>query len=275
MEYQNIIYSVDDRIATIVLNRPEKMNALSLALRKELQDALVRAEHDTSVRVVIIKGAGRTFSAGYDLTDVENPAGTPVEIADKDHIASRLGVWFTIWNLLKPVIAQVHGYALAGGSELAFICDVTIMAENALTGYPPVRSFSTPDLLYHPWLAGMKQAKLLLFTGDAITGKEAQRIGLATLAVPEDMLESETLRIAKRIANIPTDIVSLSKAAVNRTYETMGFTAAIDWATKLHDLSHTTESMAKWKLSMREKGLSETLRLRDEPFGDYSARKQR
>lgn len=270
MKYENLIYEKDERIVRLTLNRPDKMNALSTPLMSELKAGLEEAERDPEVRVVIIKGAGRAFSAGYDLTPP--PPGQepplPPELAAKYHIKRNHDVWFTIWNLLKPVIAQVHGYCLAGASELAFMCDITIMAEDALTGYPPVRSFSTPDTLYHPWLMGMKKAKLMLFTGDSITGKEAAAIGLATLAVPAERLEEETNRIAQRVALIPTDLISLTKAAINHTYELMGFRAALEYAAKIHDYSHTMPSTREFGRITREKGLKAALDWRDTKFGD-------
>jgi enoyl-CoA hydratase len=220
VNYQNLIYDKDNRIVRLTLNRPEKMNALNTPLMNELKSALEEAERDQDVRVIIIKGAGRTFSAGYDLTPPapgQEPAPLPIELQNKYHIGRNHGVWFTIWNLLKPVIAQVHGYCLAGASELAFMCDITIMAEDAVTGYPPVRSFSTPDTLFHPWLGGMKKAKLMLFTGDTITGKEAAECGMASMAVPADKLEEVTNQIAARVALIPTDLISLIKGAINHT----------------------------------------------------------
>jgi len=270
MEYKNLLYEKTEAIVRLTLNRPEKLNALSTALIRELQAALEAAERDTAVRVIIIKGAGRAFSAGYDLTPSAEEKGEPlpIELANKYHIKVKHDCWFTIWNLLKPVIAQVHGYCLAGASELAFMCDLTIMAEDAQTGYPPVRSFSTPDTLFHPWFAGIKMAKRMLFTGDTINGKEAVACGMATLAVPAEELEEEVNRIAERIALIPTDLISLTKAAVNQSYEIMGFRTAIEQAAKIHDLSHTVPSVRRFFDTLREKGLRAALDDRDRKFGD-------
>jgi enoyl-CoA hydratase len=272
MEYENLVYEKrEDRIVRLTLNRPEKLNALNTPLMNEIKGALEAAERDEDVRVIIIKGAGRAFSAGYDLTPPakgEEPAKLPTELANKYHIKRNHDVWFTIWNLLKPVIAQVHGYCLAGASELAFMCDLTIMAEDAQTGYPPVRSFSTPDTLFHPWMGGIKMAKRMLFTGDTISGKEAAACGMATMAVPADKLEEETEAIAKRIALISTDLISLTKGAINHSFELMGFRAALEYAAKIHDLSHTVPSAQGFMKTRSEKGLKAALVERDEKFGD-------
>ena len=272
MTYENLIYDKgDDRILRITLNRPEKLNALNTPLMTELKGAIEEAERDEDIRVIIIKGAGRAFSAGYDLTP---PAGgeaakpLPIELHNKYHIKRNHDVWFTIWNCLKPVIAQVHGYCLAGASELAFMCDLTIMAEDAQTGYPPVRSFSTPDTLFHPWLGGIKMAKRLLFTGDTISGKEAAACGMATMAVPAGRLEEETESIARRISLISTDLISLTKGAINHSYEIMGFRTALEYAAKIHDLSHTVPSAQTFIHTRNDKGLKAALVERDEKFGD-------
>ena len=283
MEFENLIYDKgDDRIVRLTLNRPEKLNALNTPLMNEIKAALEQAERYEDVRVIIITGAGRAFRAGYDLTPPaggEGPARLPIELANKYHIKRNHDVWFTIWNLLKPVIAQVHGYCLAGASELAFMCDLTIMAEDAQTGYPPVRSFSTPDTLFHPWMGGIKMAKRMLFTGDAISGKEAAACGMATMAVPAEKLEEETEAIAKRIALIPTDLISLTKGAINHSFELQGFRAALEYAARIHDLSHTMPSAQGFMKTRGEKGLKAALVERDEKFGDLrtseSAKKAR
>ena len=167
MTYENILYTIDERICTISLNRPEKMNALSWALRLELRDALKRAERDADVGCIVIKGEGRAFSAGYDLTPTQPSPNRPVEgyvSEDVDQLTAQYardlvnGLWL-IWELTKPVIAQVHGWCLAGASELASMCDIMFVAEDAQLGYPPVRALTTPDTMYFPWKMPMSQAK--------------------------------------------------------------------------------------------------------------------
>jgi enoyl-CoA hydratase len=198
MTYENILYSIDERVCTISLNRPEKMNALSWALRLELQDSLKRAERDPDVGCIVIKGEGRAFSAGYDLTPTHPSPNRPVDgyvSDDVDRLTAQYardlvnGLW-NIWELTKPVIAQVHGWCLAGASELASMCDIMFVAEDARLGYPPVRALTTPDTMYFPWKMPMSWAKYLMFTGRAVTGLEAVEIGWATKAFPADRLDA-------------------------------------------------------------------------------------
>ena len=206
MTYENILYNVDERVCTISLNRPEKMNALSWALRLELRDALKQAERDSDVGCIVIKGEGRAFSAGYDLTPTQPSPNRPEEgyvSEDVDQLTAQYardlvnGLWL-IWELTKPVIAQVHGWCLAGASELASMCDIMFVAEDAQLGYPPVRALTTPDTMFFPWKMPMSQAKYLMFTGKAVSGKEAVEIGWATRAFPADELDAETARGSSR-----------------------------------------------------------------------------
>ncbi|HJN51390.1 MAG: enoyl-CoA hydratase-related protein [Pseudomonadales bacterium] len=271
--YENILYEKDpedNRLVRITLNQPERMNALSYDLLMDLRHAVICGERDPEVKVLILKGAGRAFSAGFDLGPrPQHTEGITPLMANKDHINYyHQDVWFTIWDLHKPVISQVHGYALAGASELAFMCDFTIMAENSVTGYPPLRTFSVPDTFYWPWLCGLKKAKYLSMTATPITGKEAADIGLATMAVPEEELEERTELVAKRLAMIPSELLYLNKYACNRSMEMMGMRTAMEFVGKLHDYSHTFESTREFFKVSSEKGLRGALEWRDGKFGD-------
>ena len=239
-EYEDILYETRGRLAIVTLNRPEKMNALSHRLRAELFDALKVAEADDGVHVVIIRGAGRTFSAGYDITPVPNlsesdyldhrsglPSVGPIHPGQGQWPQHLLSGYWQIWELTKPVIAQVHGYALAGGSELASMCDLMYVAEDAIIGYPPVRAMTTVDILYHPWHMGMRKARELCYTGDSVTGLEAVELGWANRAFPVEQLAEETEKMGERIANIAPDMVQMSKRGLNRAYEVMGFRTAL------------------------------------------------
>ncbi|MBI2305220.1 MAG: enoyl-CoA hydratase/isomerase family protein [Chloroflexi bacterium] len=269
MGYQNIIYETDGPIARVILNRPEKMNALSFALREEVVEALGVAERDDGVRVVIVKGAGRCFSAGMDLADYTSP---PTTISPRlDRVSGqaqrvRRRISWAMWNLLKPVIAQVHGYCLAGATEVASMCDLRIVAEDAQIGFPPVRNMNFGNVLWMPWLLGMTKAKEFMFTGDSMGGKEAYRVGWATGVYPSDKLEKETERLARRIALVETDLVMMTKRAINRTYEIMGLKAATDTADDLAVLVGYRESRTQWETAVREKGLKGALSERDQPF---------
>src|SRR5713101_8843648 len=240
--YQFIL--IDDPrplVRRVTLNRPDKRNALNNQLRTEILQALEEADRDPEVRVSIVRGAGGCFSAGYDLS-MNNTKGQPY------YTAGGVGNWprhviegsFRIWDLAKPVIAQVHGYCLAGASELATACDLVYVAEDAQIGYPPVRLISPPDMQFHPWLMGMRAAMEMMLTGDGISGIEAAQTGFANRAFPVAELEGRVLDIAERVAKIPTDLQQMNKRAVHRAMEIMGLRAAIRAGTEIQALAMTT-----------------------------------
>lgn len=283
--YQDIIYEVEQRHATITLDRPEKLNALSHNLRAELFDALKVAEADESVRVIIIRGNGRAFSAGYDLTGtqpgqdsiVEKHSGLPAVgpvfrghgmagVQWPQHLIA--GYWI-IWELSKPVIAEVHGWCLAGGTELATMCDLMLVAEDARLGYPPVRGMACVDLVYAPWHMPMRKAREYLYTGDYFTGVEAVEIGWANRAYPAAELHERTVEFAERIANIETDLLMFSKRGINRAYEVMGIRTALQVGADIHALSNHRPSAGTFGRLSREQGLKAALEWRDGPFKDY------
>jgi enoyl-CoA hydratase len=263
---------IDDpapHVRRLTLNRPEKRNALSNELRAAVFDALEAADNDPEVRVTILRGAGSCFSAGYDLGGGTKP---PYPF----HTAGGAGHWsrhvvegcFRVWDLAKPVIAQVHGWRLAGGSELATACDLVYVAEDAQIGYPPVRMMSPPDNQFHPWLCGLRPAMEMMLTGDAIDGLEAVRVGFANRAFPADKLDAEVLAMAERIAKIPTDVQQMNKRSVHRAMEIMGLRAAIRAGAEIQALALTTTSSRETFAKFRD-GVSQALDARDGAFGDY------
>jgi len=201
-DFEAILYEVERGRARITLNRPEKLNALSNQLLNELHEALWEADEDTEVHAVVIRGAGRSFSAGYDLAP-RPPANPPQRRRDTKYRGARSfddDTWqleraqrmrMAIFDMHKPVIAQVHGHCLAGGTDVALLCDMVIAADDAKIGFPPARDLGA--LPNNMWLynAGPQWAKRLLLTGDTITGAEAAEIGLVLKAVPADLLEAE------------------------------------------------------------------------------------
>ena len=257
-------------VRRLTLNRPDKRNALSNALRAELFAALEAADRDKEVRVTVIRGAGSCFSAGYDLSPEGGRQPLPF------HTAGGAGQWarhvvegcFRVWDLAKPVIGQVHGWCLAGGSELATACDLVYVAEDAQIGYPPVRMMSPPDNQFHPWLSGLRPAMEMMLTGDAMDGNEAVRVGFANRAFPADQLEDAVLAMAERVAKIPTDVQQTNKRSVHRAMEVMGLRAAIRAGTEIQALAMTTptsqETFARFRASV-----TEALDVRDGAFGDY------
>jgi enoyl-CoA hydratase len=262
-------------VRRLTLNRPEKRNALSNELRGAIFTALEVHDSDAEVKVTIIRGAGPAFCSGYDLS-ADNRIGQPY------HSAAGLGQWsrhvvdgwFKVWDLAKPVIAQVHGYCLAGGTELATACDLVYVAEDAQIGYPPVRLMSPPDMQFHPWLMGMRQAMESMLTGDALSGQEAAAKGWATRAYPAADLEREVLAIAERVARLPTDLAQINKRSVHRAMEIGGMRAAIRAGTEIQALAFQTPASKEYMTRFRRDGasVSKLLSERDQQFGDYRER---
>jgi enoyl-CoA hydratase len=255
------------------LNRPEKRNALSNELRRQLFDALHRADRDPEVRVVIIRGAGSCFSAGYDLKpDPDDPMPWYTAPGDGQWPRHVVQGWFDIWDLATPVIAQVHGWCLAGGSELATACDLVYVADDAQIGYPPVRTMATPDMQFHPWLLGMRAAMEQMLTGDALTGAEAAQLGWANRSFPAQALDAEVLAVADRVSKIPPDLQQINKRSVHRAMETMGIRNAIRAGSDLLALAMHQRSSRAYLNRMFTGQLADVLDERDQPFGDYRAR---
>jgi enoyl-CoA hydratase len=264
-------------VRRLTMNRPEKRNALNNELRGAILEALRAADADPAVRVSILRGAGPAFSSGYDLS-ADNAVGQPYYSPGGPGQWARHVVdgWFTIWDLAKPVIAQVHGYCLAGGSELAACCDLVYVAEDARIGYPPTRLMSPPDNQFHPWLLGMRAAMEMFLTGDAITGTEAAARGFANRAVAAAELERTVLSVAERIALVPTELTQINKRSVHRAMEIMGLRAAIRAGTELQALAFTTAASLEYRAQFKRDGGSvrDLLSQRDAAFGDYREREK-
>lgn len=270
-QYENILYAVDERVARITLNRPEKRNALSFELRDELTDALRAAERDDDVGVVLIEGAGPSFCSGYDIT----PGGrrgrswvSPQFDGWTDQFArSCLRDWFVIWELLKPVVAKVHGYCLAGGSELMSMCDIAFVADDAIIGYPPMRGMTTPDVDYFPWKMSMARAKYLQLTGNSVSGREAAEWGWVAKSFPAESLEEETMRELRAMSHIAPDLLAANKLQLNQAYEIMGIRNALGNGPMWHALSGQLRPGAgDFTRIAAEQGLKAAIEWRDGPF---------
>lgn len=258
-------------IRRITLNRPEKRNALNNVVRAELFDALYALDADPEVRVTIIRGAGPSFCSGYDLgEDLRKDRPWRTAGGEGEWARHVIDGWFQIWDLKKPVIAQVHGHCLAGGSELASACDLVYVAEDAQIGYPPIRSMAAPDMQYQAWLLGMRAAMEAMLTGDAMSGTEAARLGFANRAWPAERLEDEVLTIAARVAKIPSDLQHINKRTVHRAMDIMGIRAAIRAGTDLHALGWHQPASREYMETMRKSArVKDALAERDRGFGDY------
>jgi enoyl-CoA hydratase len=267
LKFEHIIFEKAERLATILLNRPKKLNALSVEMQKEIVRAIGDGEADPKIRVIVIKGAGRGFSAGYDIDPSSTVAYRQRSIVeDRKRLKDVANRWLTLWDCEKPIIAQVHGFCLAGGTDMALLADVVIAAEDAKIGHPGVRGIGTPLTQMWAHLVGPMRAKMLMLTGDTISGKEAAEWGLVAKAVPSEQLEAEVMALARRMAAIPVDLLSLNKLVVNRTLEVMGLRQAITATCELDSISHFTPTVENfWEIVNRE-GMKQALKWRDRDF---------
>ncbi len=255
----------------LTLNRPAKLNAISSELRDALDGAISAAAADDRVRVVVIAGAGRAFCAGYDLSEAQ-----PEDAWSwRDVLARDVAATLAIWRCPKPVIAAVHGYALAGGLELAMACDVVVAAEDAQLGEPEIRFGSAPVTLLMPYLVGQKKTRELLLTGDLVDGREAERIGLVSRVVPADQLTSEVDALADKLARVDPDVMAPTKLMLNRAMEAAGFLAAVELGLDVQSFVNMSASSREFDAIVRERGLKAALTWRDERYDERLAEQGR
>ncbi len=278
---ENLIFEVRDRIAWITLNRPEKRNALSPELIKELHDAMLEADDLNDVHVIVLCGAGKDFCSGYDLaygsdpknqTDPEGIYRTRIGSFDDDAwtMTRKMHQMLVIQDIHKPVIAKVHGRALAGGSELALLCDIIIAADDAKIGHPGTRGLGSPPLNMWFYHVGPQWAKRLLLTGDSISGRDAARIGLVLDSVPPDELDSEVEKLAKHIAQNDPDMLSAQKRIVNIAMEMAGARNLQKIATEMDARAHLSKQSLRtnFKADAVKYGVKVAYQNRDAKFGD-------
>jgi len=280
LEFKTITYRVDERIARIVLSRPERLNAINGEMVAELREAVAAANEDPSLRVIVLSGAGRAFCAGYDLE-----WGTKAEDATQaqagghwDAVRDYLGMsrnvraFMSLWESPKPVIAQVHGWCVGGGTDMALCSDLIFAAEDAQFGYPPARVWGEPTTAMWVYRLGLEHAKRLMLTGEPLSGLEAARLGLASRAVPASELADVVDEVARKLATIPLSQLVMSKLLVNQAYENMGLRTTQIMGTVFDGIArHTPEGIAWRELALKE-GFREAVRRRDEPWGDYGSR---
>jgi enoyl-CoA hydratase len=256
-------------VRRLTLNRPHKRNALNDDLRLALFETLRAADADQSVSVIVIRGAGNCFSAGYDIGERAHPVERAAATTDGWWARHVVAGWFELWDMATPLVAQVHGWCLAGGSELATACDLVYVADDARIGYPPVRSMSPPDMAWQPWLLGLRRGMEALLTGDAMTGAEAAELGFATRSFPAETLEKEVLAIAGRVAEVPADLLALNKRVCHRAMEAAGIRDGLRATADLNALGFHQRSSKEYMRSFKEKGVKANLSERDRAFGDY------
>jgi len=284
---EHVLFDVAGGVARITLNKPEKRNAMSPEMLEELRLALLEADDLTSVNVIVLKGAGKDFCAGYDLAGAY--AGRAAEAAGGERAYRSSAQTFdddcwgmernldrltTILDIHKPVIAQVQGNCVAGGIDLAMLCDIVIAADDAKIGYPATRANGTPPINMWFYHLGPQWAKRMLLTGDIISGLDAARIGLVLDAVPADELEAEVEALAAKMATIDSDLLSVNKRIVNLAFELAGGRTLQRLATELDARGHLAQGprRTKFKKDIAELGLKGAIKERDAPFGDGRVR---
>ena len=277
MDYQHILYEKEEGRARIVLNRPEKHNAISGRMQQELSRALWRADEDPEIHAIVVKGAGPSFCAGFDLSGYERApkqGGRRRTTFDDDAWEIERGQRLDLapFDVHKPVIAQVHGHCLAGGTVIALFCDMMICADDARIGFPPSRDLgATPSMmwLYH---VGPQWAKRLLLTGDTVSGEDAARIGLALKSLPADELEAEVEHLLDRLARIDHHLLAANKRIVNLGLELMGARTLQRLAAENDARAHLAPGTRAFFERVQEHGLRDAFKERDAQFGDGRAR---
>jgi enoyl-CoA hydratase len=269
-----VLYEAADGVATLTLNRPQRLNAITPQLVEDFDVALARALDDGDVRVVRLRGAGSAFCAGYDIgwgsaSMQEAEEGVPWDpIADYQMMRRFVDAYMALWRSPKPVVAQVHGYCVAGGTDFALCCDLIVCAEDCRIGYPPARVWGSPTTAMWMYRLGLERSKRLLLTGDAIDGARAVEWGLASEAVPAAELDAAGLALARRVALLPHNQAAMMKLLVNQAFEQMGLHTTQIIGTLLDGAArHTPEGTA-----FTQRGLADVrgaVADRDEPFGDY------
>jgi enoyl-CoA hydratase/carnithine racemase len=268
VDYQALVYERRGPVARVTLNRPRVLNALSVELIREFGDAFDRLEADEEVRAVVLLGAGRAFSAGYDLKESGAQKVSGV-VEWRKRLERDVRFTLRVWDCPKPVIAAVHGYCLAGACDLAMMCDLTVAAEGTLFGEPEIRFGSGVVTLVMPWVIGMKKTRELLYTGfDRVTAEEALALGLVNRVVPADRLDAEAMALAEEIARNDPEAVKLTKIALNRTYERMGIKDALAMNLELDTIMEAAETPMRREFNRirDEQGLKAAIAWRDARF---------
>ena len=285
-EPQDVLFEVENSVATITLNRPEKRNALSPSMLREMHDAMMEADDRTDVNAIILAGAGKDFCAGYDLAGTyagrraeETKSEAPqiayrstIKCFDDDawNIEQQQKHTTIMFDLHKPVIACIQGNCLAGGSDLAFHCDLVIAADDAKIGFPATRANGCPPNQMWVYHMGPQWTKRLLFSGDTLSGADAAKVGLVLESVPADTLVKHVTELANRVAAVDSELLSAHKRIINLALEQMGAKTLQRLAGENDARAHLSQGprRTKFKTDMADDGLKTALKNRDAPFGD-------
>jgi len=272
----DVLYEVLERVARLTLNRPQRGNGITPGLLGELEQCVERADRDPAVHVLLLQGAGKGFCGGYDLVwsaEQQLPNHDPAEpwdpMLDYAGMSRNVRAFMSLYHCTKPVVCKVHGFCVAGGTDMALCADLLVIADDAKIGYPPARVWGSPTTSMWAYRLGPQRAKRLLFTGDSLSGAEALEWGLAIESPPPSELDVRTEALCERIARLPVNQLQMLKLVVNQTLYQQGLHATQVLGTLLDGAArHTKEGYAFAALAQRE-GFREAVRQRDEPFGDY------
>jgi enoyl-CoA hydratase len=263
-----VLYEAAEKIGYVALNRPDKLNALNMELRRELSAALAKADEDAATSVVVLRGNGRAFCVGYDLGGGGNEAWRRDALKFHQRLSTSLALELAPWYMRKPVIASVQGYALGAGCELAMFCDLTIAADDTKFGEPETRHSQAGPGFVMPWIIGFKKARELLYLGDMIDAQTALDLGMVNRVVPREQLADATDKFARRLALIAPEALAATKLAINRGADAAGFRnamqAGIDVVAPLY--AATTEVSAEFRARAEKDGLPAALKWRKAQF---------
>ena len=283
-----VLYEERDAMAILTLNRPERLNTLTEPMVQGVADGIDRATASRAVRAVVIRGQGRVFTAGYDLvaggeaawsTPYDAPGPRPREgawdpVRDWQFMGANVERFMKIWHCPKPVLGEIHGFAVGGATDLVLCCDQLFMADDAQIGYAPSRIYGTPTTMLWIYRLGLEHAKQFLLTGQSIDAETALRIGLVTSIHPAAELSARVEENAQRFRHIPANQLALNKLLINQAFENMGLRTTQLLGTLFDGMTRHTEEAYRWAESFGEKGFREVIRERDRPWGDYGERKR-
>jgi enoyl-CoA hydratase len=270
MPHEPVTFRVDDRIATITLDRPDKLNAITFAMRRRFVELLEIAATDAGVRVVVVQGAGGTFTSGVDVSDhvdVQDPSSSTLE-GDIAEITASAESWAELWSLPKPVIVKARGLCAGWGLEIALYADFVVASHDCRFFFPSIRNGSgLPDSMMATYHLGPQWAKRLLLTGDEIDGSTAARIGLVLESVPDDELDATVTALAMRLAALPAELAAQSKAVVNHAVDLMGRAALQEFSARANATARRSPEAHEWARILREQGLAAAIEWRESRRG--------
>lgn len=271
MGFDTITFEVEKGVGVLTLDRPRSLNAINQQMVDEILQVQARVRDDSSINALVLAGNGRSFCAGYDLkeADAEDQPRNLLQI--RDFLQRDFDMTIGFWDCPKPTLSAVHGHCLAGGFELALACDITLASEETLFGEPELRFGAGIVCMILPWLTGPKQAKEMIFTGDdKISAQRALDMGIINRVVPSGEVLSATIAMARQIATMDEHVMAISKAAINRTYDTMGMREALLTALDL-DVQITaldTPDRLEFRAISKREGLKAAIAWRDAKFAE-------